>query len=63
MNELGWIEGRTVAIEYRWSEARPRARRRVCGRSASKSRHMASGGPRAPSGRERARIIEIVDRG
>jgi putative ABC transport system substrate-binding protein len=23
LRELGWIEGRTVTIEYRWSEARP----------------------------------------
>jgi ABC-type uncharacterized transport system substrate-binding protein len=23
MHELGWIEGRTIAIEYRWSEGRP----------------------------------------
>jgi len=23
LSELGWIEGRTVAIEYRWSEGRP----------------------------------------
>jgi putative ABC transport system substrate-binding protein len=23
LRELGWIEGRTVAIEYRWAEARP----------------------------------------
>jgi hypothetical protein len=23
LRELGWIEGRTVAIEYRWSESRP----------------------------------------
>ena len=22
LRELGWIEGRTIAIEYRWSEAR-----------------------------------------
>src|SRR5712691_10845876 len=22
LHELGWIEGRTVAIEYRWAEAR-----------------------------------------
>jgi hypothetical protein len=21
MRELGWIEGRTIAIEYRWAEA------------------------------------------
>ena len=23
MRELGWVEGRTVTIEYRWSEGRP----------------------------------------
>src|SRR5215472_10415265 len=23
LHELGWIEGRTVAIEYRWTEGRP----------------------------------------
>jgi putative ABC transport system substrate-binding protein len=23
LRELGWIEGRTVAIKYRWSEGRP----------------------------------------
>ena len=23
MRELGWIEGRTIAIEYRWGEGRP----------------------------------------
>jgi putative ABC transport system substrate-binding protein len=23
LHELGWIEGRSIAIEYRWSEGRP----------------------------------------
>jgi putative tryptophan/tyrosine transport system substrate-binding protein len=23
LRELGWIEGRTITIEYRWSEGRP----------------------------------------
>ena len=23
LRELGWIEGRTIAIEYRWGEGRP----------------------------------------
>src|SRR5262245_23087749 len=23
LRKLGWIEGRTIAIEYRWSQARP----------------------------------------
>jgi hypothetical protein len=26
LRELGWIEGRTVAIEYRWGEGRPEVR-------------------------------------
>jgi len=25
LHELGWIEGRTVAIEYRWAEGRSKA--------------------------------------
>ena len=25
LRELGWIEGRTVAIEFRWSDGRPNA--------------------------------------
>jgi putative ABC transport system substrate-binding protein len=25
LQELGWIEGRSIAIEYRWSEGRPEA--------------------------------------
>ena len=32
LRELGWIEGRTVAIEYRWAEGRSRALRRDRGR-------------------------------
>ena len=23
LRELGWIEGRTIAVEYRWVEGRP----------------------------------------
>jgi putative ABC transport system substrate-binding protein len=23
LRELGWVEGRTIAVEYRWSEGRP----------------------------------------
>ena len=23
LRDLGWIEGRTIVIEYRWSEGRP----------------------------------------
>jgi putative ABC transport system substrate-binding protein len=28
LSELGWIEGRTVAIEVRWAEGRPAEQRR-----------------------------------
>ena len=29
LRELGWIEGRTIAIEYRWSEGRPERKAEV----------------------------------
>jgi putative ABC transport system substrate-binding protein len=38
LGELGWIEGTTVAIEYRWAEGRNE-------RSASKSRPRCSPAP------------------
>ena len=28
LRELGWIEGRTITLEYRWAEGRSEARRR-----------------------------------
>ncbi|MGC1825098.1 MAG: ABC transporter substrate-binding protein [Pseudolabrys sp.] len=31
MRELGWIEGRTIAIEYRWSEGRPERYAEIAG--------------------------------
>jgi hypothetical protein len=36
LRELGWIEGRTVHIEYRWSEGRPE-------RTAEAHRHAGIG--------------------
>jgi putative ABC transport system substrate-binding protein len=33
LRELGWIEGRTIAIEYRWSEGRPERYAERCGSS------------------------------
>jgi putative tryptophan/tyrosine transport system substrate-binding protein len=29
LNELGWIEGRTVAIDYRWAEGRTEKYREI----------------------------------
>jgi putative ABC transport system substrate-binding protein len=37
LRELGWIEGRTIAIEYRWSEARAERVAEAGLRSCSKS--------------------------
>jgi putative ABC transport system substrate-binding protein len=36
LRELGWIDGRNIAIEYRWGEGRresalPRSQRSLCG--------------------------------
>ena len=29
LRELGWLEGRTIAIEYRWAEGRPERYREI----------------------------------
>ena len=31
LRELGWIEGRTIAIEFRWGDGRDRSPRLICG--------------------------------
>src|ERR1700757_2310128 len=35
LRELGWIENRTMAIEYRWTEGAQRALRAACRRARS----------------------------
>jgi hypothetical protein len=38
LRELGWIEGRTVAIEYRWGEGRTERFRLSSSRRVSRDR-------------------------
>ena len=40
LRELGWIEGRTVAIEYRWSEGRPEHIAEVAAELAQQNVHV-----------------------
>ena len=49
LRELGWIEGRTIAIEFRWAEGRTERARRDRGRICSaQSRCHCHGGSRSP---------------
>jgi putative ABC transport system substrate-binding protein len=36
LRELGWIEGRTVAIEYRWAEGRSERFAQIAAESSAK---------------------------
>jgi len=61
LHELGWIEGRTIAIEYRWSEGRPEriaeiAAERIC--PAQGRRHFDDSG--APAVKQATSVIPIV---
>jgi hypothetical protein len=53
LRELGWIEGRTVAIEYRWSEGRTERFSEIAGEFV-RSRSMSSSRGAAES-RQRSR--------
>jgi putative tryptophan/tyrosine transport system substrate-binding protein len=61
LRELGWIEGRTIAIEYRWSEGRPE---RNAGIAAEFVRLNAdvivANGTAAPTVKQATSVIPIV---
>ena len=61
LRQLGWIEGRTIAIEYRWAEARPE-RVAELRQSSSGSRSMSSSrlAPAATSVKQATSDIPIV---
>ena len=61
LSELGWIEGRTIAIEYRWSEGRPGARRRDRGRvRAAEGRVIVTYGGAVTTLKQATAVIPIV---
>lgn len=62
LRELGWIEGRTIAIEYRWAEGQPdRLKGLVAGLVAAKVDVIVVSGPLAMTAAQDAtRTIPIV---
>ena len=42
LTELGWIDGRTVTIVFRWADGHERALRRTCGGNSSLARSTLS---------------------
>jgi putative tryptophan/tyrosine transport system substrate-binding protein len=61
LHQLGWIEGRTVAIEYRWSEGRPE---RIAGIAAEFVRQkvdvIVAGGSAIATLKQATAVIPIV---
>jgi putative tryptophan/tyrosine transport system substrate-binding protein len=61
MRELGWIEGRTIGIEYRWSEGRPEREAEVAAEFVRlKVDVIVSFGTAVPALKQATSIIPIV---
>ncbi len=58
---LGWIEGRTVAIEYRWSEARPERDAEIAAEFVQRKVDViVTDGPSVPTLKQATAVIPIV---
>jgi putative ABC transport system substrate-binding protein len=61
MRELGWIEGRTIAIEYRWNEGRPERAAEIAAEFVHlKVDVVLTNGSSAPAVRQASAVIPIV---
>ena len=61
LRELGWIDGRTVAIEYRWGEARPERLAEIVAEFVRlKVDVIFSGGAAVPVAKRATSVIPIV---
>ena len=61
LRELGWIDGRTVAIEYRWGEARPERLAEIVAEFVRlKVDVIVSGGAAVPVAKRATSVIPIV---
>jgi putative ABC transport system substrate-binding protein len=61
LRELGWIEGRTVAIEYRWAEGRPERVAEIAAEFVRlKVNIIVTGGVAVPAVKQATTIIPIV---
>jgi putative ABC transport system substrate-binding protein len=61
LRELGWIEGRTIAIEYRWSQGRPERNAEVAAEFVRlKVDVIVGGGANVPALKQATSVIPIV---
>jgi putative tryptophan/tyrosine transport system substrate-binding protein len=61
LRELGWIEGRTIAIEYRWSEGRPERNAEIAAEFARLNADViVANGTAAPTVKQATSVIPIV---
>jgi len=61
LGELGWIEGRTVAIEYRWAEGRPERYAEIAAEFVSRRVDViVTTVPAAPAAKQATSVIPIV---
>ena len=61
LNELGWIDGRTITIEYRWGEGRRERFAEIAGEFVrSKVNVIVTGGSAVPATKQATSVIPIV---
>ena len=61
LRELGWIEGRTIAIEYRWTEGRPERVADIAAEFAQQNVDIiVTNGTSVPAIRRATTVIPIV---
>src|SRR5262249_45201366 len=59
--ELGWIEGRTISIEYRWAEGHPERYAEIAAEFVlRKVDFIVTTAPAAPAAKEATSIVPIV---
>jgi putative ABC transport system substrate-binding protein len=61
LGELGWIEGRTIAIEYRWSEGRPERNAEIAAEFVRRKVDViVTVGSAVPAAKQATTVIPIV---
>src|SRR3984893_10943336 len=60
LRDLGWIEGRTIAIEYRWAEAHPERYAEIAAEFVRLNVNViVTTGPAAPQAKKATSVIPI----
>jgi putative ABC transport system substrate-binding protein len=61
LRELGWVDGRTIAIEYRWAEGRPERYAEIAAEFVRRKVDvLVTGGSAVPAAKQATSIIPIV---